>query len=51
LLESVNGIISSDEIIFDQLLIGMNIDVYGVYGEDENSSCLTAEVVLVTAAP
>lgn len=47
-LESVNGIISSDEIIFDQLLIGMNIDVYG---EDKDPSCLTAEVVLVTAAP
>ena len=47
-LEPVNAIISSDDIIFDQLLIGMNIDVYG---EDEDPSCLTAEVVLVTAAP
>lgn len=39
-LESVNGIISSDAIILDQLLIGMNIDVYG---EDEDSSCLATE--------
>jgi len=48
LLETVAGNISSEQTTINQLLVGMSVDVYGEYGA---SSCLSADVVLVTALP
>lgn len=49
LLESAGADGSSEEIATDDLLTGMSVDVYG--DDEEDSSCSSADVVLVTALP